>query len=509
MAFSIRPFHVLALILAIRLSSVFVVQTWYVPDEYWQSLEVAHKLAFGYGALTWEWERGIRNYLHPTIIAGFYKVLELLKIDYPQLVVLGPRFLQALLSSAADYAFYKWSGERKWALFIWLTSWFWYYMATRTLINTVETALITIGLSIFPFKGGKMSAYTKEDNRWIWLAAYSCDIRPTAVIIWLPLCLYHLFTTNQDQNKLIALTYMPIALISLSSLTALDTYLHGSLVVTPWEFIKFNVYHDIGSFYGTSPWYWYLAIGLPAVLGINLLPFLAATYQVLRHRAAHHTQLLLLAIIAFTIVVYSALPHKEFRFILPLLPMVSYMVQDRLVTWSRKASTMALYAVAASLLVGNLLPAAYLSQVHQRGALDLMPHLRHIAQDKDNSILILTPCHSTPLYSHIHVNTTIKYLTCKPDFTGKIDYIDEAELFFHNPERWFTGAYARVPKPTHLVFYDVLLPRIENVLVHYRHLQTVFHTEYPEGRVGANFLIYQKTSKPKPTAGRTQADEAV
>lgn len=33
--------------LALRVLSVFVVKTWYVPDEYWQSLEVGHKLAFG------------------------------------------------------------------------------------------------------------------------------------------------------------------------------------------------------------------------------------------------------------------------------------------------------------------------------------------------------------------------------------------------------------------------------------------------------------------------------
>lgn len=34
--------------LFIRILSVFVVKTWYVPDEYWQSLEVGHKLAFGF-----------------------------------------------------------------------------------------------------------------------------------------------------------------------------------------------------------------------------------------------------------------------------------------------------------------------------------------------------------------------------------------------------------------------------------------------------------------------------
>lgn len=38
---------ILLFFVALRLASVFLVRTWYVPDEYWQSLEVAHRLAFG------------------------------------------------------------------------------------------------------------------------------------------------------------------------------------------------------------------------------------------------------------------------------------------------------------------------------------------------------------------------------------------------------------------------------------------------------------------------------
>jgi Alg9-like mannosyltransferase family len=30
-----------------RLLSVFAVQTFFCPDEYWQSTEIGHKLAFG------------------------------------------------------------------------------------------------------------------------------------------------------------------------------------------------------------------------------------------------------------------------------------------------------------------------------------------------------------------------------------------------------------------------------------------------------------------------------
>lgn len=73
--------------LATRLASVFLVQTYFVPDEYWQSLEVAHKFAFGYGYLTWEWVLGIRNYIHPLIIAFIFKVLQIFGLDSATLIV--------------------------------------------------------------------------------------------------------------------------------------------------------------------------------------------------------------------------------------------------------------------------------------------------------------------------------------------------------------------------------------------------------------------------------------
>ena len=67
----------------LRLSSVLMVQTCFVPDEYWQSLEVAHHLSFGYGYLTWEWFEGIRSLIHPLVIALVYKHLENVRLDTP------------------------------------------------------------------------------------------------------------------------------------------------------------------------------------------------------------------------------------------------------------------------------------------------------------------------------------------------------------------------------------------------------------------------------------------
>lgn len=72
----------------VRFSSIFLVQTFFVPDEYYQSLEVAHKLAFGYGYLTWEWAQGIRSYFYPLIFTVQYKMLYFLGLD-SQAVIVG------------------------------------------------------------------------------------------------------------------------------------------------------------------------------------------------------------------------------------------------------------------------------------------------------------------------------------------------------------------------------------------------------------------------------------
>jgi GPI mannosyltransferase 3 len=72
-----------------RLWNSIFLATWFDPDETWQSLEVAHNMVFGVGALTWEWKLGIRGASHPLMFAAVYKIIQLVGLEHTSLLVLS------------------------------------------------------------------------------------------------------------------------------------------------------------------------------------------------------------------------------------------------------------------------------------------------------------------------------------------------------------------------------------------------------------------------------------
>ena len=73
-------------------------------DETYQSVEVAHKLVFGTGYLTWEWTtpNPIRSYLHPILFSVLFYILKILGLDSVELVVASPRILHATIAAISD-----------------------------------------------------------------------------------------------------------------------------------------------------------------------------------------------------------------------------------------------------------------------------------------------------------------------------------------------------------------------------------------------------------------------
>ncbi|XP_058485511.1 GPI mannosyltransferase 3 [Solea solea] len=482
--------RVVAFSVVFRLINCFLVQSSFVPDEYWQSLEVSHRMVFNYGFLTWEWKTGIRGFSHPLVFAIIYKILHLVNLDSVQLLKWLPRMIQALLAAFADVKFFflirtlENQHVTKWTFFCHVCSWFSWFCCTRTLSNSTETSLTCLALFYFPLSGSK----THSSMKYLSLVAMAVVFRPTALIVWFPLLLHH-FCEEENKLRLITHHYIPIGAAAVVISTVIDCIFYEKWTLVQFNFLKFNVVHGVADFYGSHPWHWYLTQGFPVVMGPHLPFFLHGC------SLAFNRYKILLAAVVWTVVVYSFLPHKEFRFIFPVLPLCMIFCGKSLASlreWRRPA--------AVFLLLTNLVLALYTGLIHQRGTVDVMNHLQTLCDTSSAStsaqpdVLFLMPCHSTPYYSHVHCPIKMTFLECPPDL-GEDDAVDEAETFYREPLHWLKTSFPyKSSLPTHLVLFNVLEKEISVFLQANKFVRTaeIFHTHFPQGRVGGSIFIYER-----------------
>jgi GPI mannosyltransferase 3 len=74
------------------------------PDSHWQSIEVAHRLVFGYGWLTWEWWPSVmlRSFTHPLIFGAGFWLLKVFSLDSAAAVIILPKLIGAVIAFATD-----------------------------------------------------------------------------------------------------------------------------------------------------------------------------------------------------------------------------------------------------------------------------------------------------------------------------------------------------------------------------------------------------------------------
>src|SRR6516165_5932184 len=65
-----------ALALALRMAVAVLFPGFEHPDEVFQMLEQAHRLAFGNGFIPWEFDEGVRSYFFVGILAGIFRAAE-------------------------------------------------------------------------------------------------------------------------------------------------------------------------------------------------------------------------------------------------------------------------------------------------------------------------------------------------------------------------------------------------------------------------------------------------
>lgn len=281
--------------------------------------------------------------------------------------------------------------------------------------------------------------------------------------------------------------------VALSLSLIIDRIFFGQWTLVQFNFLKFNVLQNAGAFYGSHPWHWYFSQGFPVILGVHLPFFIHGCFV-----APKKYQILLMTVL-WTLLVYSMLSHKEFRFIYPVLPFCMIFCGyslSHLKTWKMPALSF--------LFLSNMLFALYIGLIHQRGTLDVMTYIQELCHNNPNkssaSLFFMMPCHSTPYYSHVHHPLPMRFLQCPPNLTGESHYHDEADTFYLNPSKWLDKEFHKNSTlPTHLFIFSVLEEEIGAFLIsnNYERTAVFFHTHFPEGRIGSHIFVYERKLKQK------------
>jgi phosphatidylinositol glycan class B len=366
---------------ALHLAAVVICKSYYVPDEYWQSLEVAHKMVFGYGELTWEWRKGIRSFLFPAPFAVMYKILQILGIDTPFTLQWLPRLFMVLQVLAQEFLIWKIGGKK--AVIIYASLWSTSYIGTRTLSNVTETLLY---LLLF---------YLKSP---IFLVVLSFWIRPTSVIA-------SLFFFPWKRNLTVNTFLKGIFWVIIFSLFDMACYKFMDLdlpLCTPLRFLYFNFVKHWAVKFGQQPLLFYFYAGIPQLL-LFLTPWLFKFW-----RGPHFKFILI------SISVLSLSGHKEVRYLAPIVPFLVLDLARVVPDWA--------IGVNAVLQMGVFI---MIARYHQIGQNEIM---KYMAKSPRSTIFLL-PCCSTPFTHFVHENVVLRNLDCSPD----LDILDETVRFLSDP----------------------------------------------------------------------------
>ncbi|HEY6258936.1 MAG TPA: hypothetical protein VIY51_24430 [Xanthobacteraceae bacterium] len=300
----------LALALALRLAAIVAFPSLHHPDENFQLLEQAHRIAFGYGIVPWEFRDGVRSPVLPFGLAALFWLGERVASG-PQGYLLLARAALALTSLLAVAAVYRMGqrNSRTHALMAGLVAATWFevvYFAPRPLTEAVATTFLLTALAL--------ATVPPERLRFRRLLAIGFCLS-LALMLRVHLAPGLLVAAIWLGRRDLPGRWLPMALGGLVPLLvfgAADWLYWGAPFSSYMAALRIDLIDGKASSFGVEPPGFYFE--QLAVVWAGALPAMAALIF-LRARSSALWLLAALAIIA----VHMAIPHKEYRFVFPAL----------------------------------------------------------------------------------------------------------------------------------------------------------------------------------------------
>lgn len=291
----------------------------YWPDEIHQSLEPAHRAAFGYGLVAWEFRDGARSWAFPGLLAGVYRALAAAGVDGPEGQLLGFRLLFIALSVATGWACYRLArtlGATELAAGAAATAYglcaLTLYFSHRALGESASALPVALGFALALDRGQG----PREPRKVLAGAA----LLALAVLLRLHnglFCVGLLLLLGAERRWRALLHASVVFAAGAAVYAGLDWATWGRPLHSALVYLRFNLLEGKASLWGESPPGYYLRLLSSFALapGLLLLAVLGLGHRDLRARGVF-------AIAAAFVLVHSLVPHKELRFMLPALPLL-------------------------------------------------------------------------------------------------------------------------------------------------------------------------------------------
>ncbi len=344
--FAALLFHFVAAVLSVG---------YYYADEQYQIIEFAgYKLGtHAANELAWEFKYQLRSGFLPALCYVLISIFKTIGISNPFNQAIALRFLAAGVSlTAALYLVftfvntYKTKLNQRVFIFCALLFWFLPFLDVRFASETFAAALFTILFCKFY----NPTPATRVNFAAIALVAMVILIRYQMLLPFAVLVLWNLiFSKNRSQ------IFIVIAGIAVSFIVgfAVDYFFYGTITIPLFNYSKMIVTGS-GPDFGSQPWYFYFnEIVLKSFLPIGIVVLLSFVFYWIKNPKAMLTWVTLSYFL-----IHCLLPHKELRFLFPMLffcpIVVAYFIEQIESFLKSKAALHALKIVLLLLGLVNL-----------------------------------------------------------------------------------------------------------------------------------------------------------
>ncbi|OCH91187.1 glycosyltransferase family 22 protein [Obba rivulosa] len=337
------------------------------PDEHFQNGEIMAGDILGLHTFrTWEWNPSLptRSILPLWFTTGVpYAILESLGQGriHPKTLFLAERAVFLCLSMVLDLCVYllvPCPRRRLLALILFASSYVTHTFQLRPFSNSTEAILVALSLTCLCtlLAGNPISSFRNGSQRSLAYLAILCVVgiftRLTFIAFALPIVLEILssFITPllfrqkyNDVVRQVSLSMTAGVIVMVLSIVADTAYFRSerlSLVITPLNFLRYNLSPENLAEHGLHPRWLHAAVNLPMIIGPGLLYYAAlAGLEVIRNSwtsGSPHKNVVdkinkstsCFYIVLTSLAVLSVQPHQEPRFLVPLLVPVIVLVSN-------------------------------------------------------------------------------------------------------------------------------------------------------------------------------------